>query len=138
MPLDISAARPDPALLDLPWSVPLEDWPAERLAALPRMVAAVRSGRYRGVGMGRLGLIAAGVAYVVSPVDVVPEGLLLVAGLVLCQLHLTVGLKRAHAVAVLGTNYRMSTLVTAAILVFVPKEAFTDRTDAEAVAAPIV
>ena len=54
---------------------------SERLAALPRMVAAVRSGRYRGVGMGRLGLIAAGVAYVVSPVDVVPEGLLLVAGL---------------------------------------------------------
>ena len=50
---------------------------SERLAALPRMVAAVRSGRYRGVGMGRLGLIAAGVAYVVSPVDVVPEGLLL-------------------------------------------------------------
>ncbi|UTT66434.1 DUF4032 domain-containing protein [Janibacter sp. CX7] len=39
MPLDISAARPDPALLDLPWSVPLEDWPAERLAALPRGIS---------------------------------------------------------------------------------------------------
>lgn len=40
---------------------------------------------------------------------------LLVAGLVLGQVHLTVGLKRAHAVAVLGTNYLMSTLVPAAI-----------------------
>lgn len=39
MPLDISAARPDPALLDLPWSVPLADWPAERLAALPRGIS---------------------------------------------------------------------------------------------------
>ncbi len=36
MPLELTAARPDPALLDLPWPVPLEDWPADRLAALPR------------------------------------------------------------------------------------------------------
>nr|WP_218880815.1 hypothetical protein [Kineosphaera limosa] len=40
---------------------------------------------------------------------------LLLAGLVLGQVHLTVGLKRAHAVAVLGTNYLMSTLVPAVI-----------------------
>lgn len=39
MPLDITAARPDPALLDLPWSVPLEDWPADHLAALPRGIS---------------------------------------------------------------------------------------------------
>lgn len=39
MPLDISAARPDPALLDLPWGVPLEDWPTELLAALPRGIS---------------------------------------------------------------------------------------------------
>ena len=39
MPLDISAARPDPALLDLPWSVPLEDWPEDLLAALPRGIS---------------------------------------------------------------------------------------------------
>ncbi len=39
MPLELTAARPDPALLDLPWSVPLEDWPAERLAALPRGIS---------------------------------------------------------------------------------------------------
>ena len=39
MPLDISAAQPDPALLDLPWSVPLEEWPADLLAALPRGIS---------------------------------------------------------------------------------------------------
>ena len=39
MPLEISAARPDPALLDLPWGVPLEDWPQDRLAALPRGIS---------------------------------------------------------------------------------------------------
>ncbi len=39
MPLDISAARPDPALLDLPWAVPLQDWPADILAALPRGIS---------------------------------------------------------------------------------------------------
>jgi Domain of unknown function (DUF4032)/Lipopolysaccharide kinase (Kdo/WaaP) family len=37
--LEITAARPDPALLDLPWSVPLEQWPAEHLAAFPRGIS---------------------------------------------------------------------------------------------------
>ena len=37
--LQITAANPDPALLDLPWDVPLEDWPAEMLAALPRGIS---------------------------------------------------------------------------------------------------
>jgi CRISPR/Cas system CSM-associated protein Csm2 small subunit len=39
MALEITAAKPDPALLDLPWSVPLKDWPAEHLAALPRGIS---------------------------------------------------------------------------------------------------
>lgn len=39
MALEITAARPDPALLDLPWSLPLEDWPSEHLAALPRGIS---------------------------------------------------------------------------------------------------
>jgi hypothetical protein len=39
VPLELTAARPDPALLDLPWSVPLEDWPPDRLAALPRGIS---------------------------------------------------------------------------------------------------
>ncbi len=37
--LQITAASPDPALLDLPWHIPLEDWPAETLAALPRGIS---------------------------------------------------------------------------------------------------
>jgi hypothetical protein len=37
--LQITASAPDPALLDLPWDVPLEDWPADRIAALPRGIS---------------------------------------------------------------------------------------------------
>ena len=37
--LQITAAAPDPALLDLPWQIPLEDWPAVNLAALPRGIS---------------------------------------------------------------------------------------------------
>ena len=39
MALDITTARPDPALLDLPWGTPLGEWPEERLAALPRGIS---------------------------------------------------------------------------------------------------
>ncbi len=34
--LDITAATVEPELLDLPWHLPLEDWPAESIAALPK------------------------------------------------------------------------------------------------------
>ncbi len=37
--LQITAAHPDPALLSLPWDIPLEDWPNEVLAALPRGIS---------------------------------------------------------------------------------------------------
>ncbi len=37
--LQITAASPDPALLDLPWELPLEQWSADRLAALPRGIS---------------------------------------------------------------------------------------------------
>ena len=37
--LQITAAAPDPALLDLPWHIPLADWPADQLAALPRGIS---------------------------------------------------------------------------------------------------
>jgi hypothetical protein len=39
MPLQITTARPDPALLDLPWRLPLEEWPESTLAALPRGIS---------------------------------------------------------------------------------------------------
>jgi hypothetical protein len=34
--LDITAATVDPALLDLPWHLPLENWPEENIASLPK------------------------------------------------------------------------------------------------------
>ncbi len=47
----ITSALVDPALLDLPWSTPLEQWPAEHLVALPQgisrhVVRFVRLGGY--------------------------------------------------------------------------------------------
>jgi Domain of unknown function (DUF4032)/Lipopolysaccharide kinase (Kdo/WaaP) family len=35
----ITSAFFDPALLDLPWSTPLEEWPADRLVALPQGIS---------------------------------------------------------------------------------------------------
>jgi len=54
MALQLLAAPSDPALLDLPWAVPLEDWPADQLVALPRglsrhVVRFVRLGTHDGV-----------------------------------------------------------------------------------------
>jgi hypothetical protein len=37
--LSITAATVDPALLDLPWSIPLEQWTAEHIAALPKGIS---------------------------------------------------------------------------------------------------
>jgi hypothetical protein len=37
--LEITAVKPGPVLLDLPWSVPLEEWPTDLLAALPRGIS---------------------------------------------------------------------------------------------------
>ncbi|WP_026532229.1 DUF4032 domain-containing protein [Arthrobacter sp. H41] len=37
--LNITAAATDPELLDLPWQVALEEWPAQSLAALPRGIS---------------------------------------------------------------------------------------------------
>lgn len=37
--LQITAAAVEPALLDLPWHLALEDWPADRIAALPRGIS---------------------------------------------------------------------------------------------------
>jgi hypothetical protein len=52
----------------------------ERLLALPRMVRATAKGEYDG-GL-RLAMMTAATAYIVSPVDVLPELFLTVLGLV--------------------------------------------------------
>ena len=37
--INIKSMSVDPALLDLPWNIPLEQWPPEVLAALPRGIS---------------------------------------------------------------------------------------------------
>jgi uncharacterized membrane protein YkvA (DUF1232 family) len=50
-----------------------------RIAAIPRMMKATTKGQYDG-GM-RLAMMAAATAYVLSPIDLIPEAFLLVVGL---------------------------------------------------------
>ncbi|MGI8949498.1 MAG: YkvA family protein [Ornithinimicrobium sp.] len=52
-----------------------------RLAALPRLVRAVRRGDYAGADMVKLSMMLGAVGYVVSPVDLMPEALLAFAGM---------------------------------------------------------
>lgn len=54
----------------------------ERVSALPRMLRGAVTGRYPERSRGRLGLILLALAYLVSPVDLVPEAFLALAGLV--------------------------------------------------------
>jgi uncharacterized membrane protein YkvA (DUF1232 family) len=53
----------------------------ERAASVPRLLRATFRGEYTGTSRGRLLMIVAAVAYVVSPIDVVPEAFLSVFGL---------------------------------------------------------
>jgi uncharacterized membrane protein YkvA (DUF1232 family) len=52
---------------------------SKRLAALPRMLKATARGQYDG-GL-RVALMAAATAYVISPIDFIPEAIFLVFGL---------------------------------------------------------
>jgi uncharacterized membrane protein YkvA (DUF1232 family) len=52
-----------------------------RLASIPRLVRDVLSGRYDGLSKGRLALMVLAVLYVLSPVDLLPEGFLPLVGL---------------------------------------------------------
>ena len=53
-----------------------------RISALPRLVRDVLTGRFEEVGRGRLLLMGLAVLYIVSPVDLVPEALLTIPGMV--------------------------------------------------------
>lgn len=55
---------------------------ATRVNAFPRLISAVMSGRWDGLGKSRLALMGLAVLYLLSPVDLIPEGLLLAIGLV--------------------------------------------------------
>lgn len=54
---------------------------SEQLMALPRLVTMTLRGTYPGLDRGRLLAMGLALAYVVGPVDVMPEALLLLAGL---------------------------------------------------------
>ncbi|UBU13380.1 YkvA family protein [Nonomuraea gerenzanensis] len=49
-----------------------------RLRAIPRMVGAVMRGQYAGLGKGKLAMLGLGVVYLISPIDVVPDFLMLI------------------------------------------------------------
>ena len=51
-----------------------------RLAAMPRMIGLSLVGRYPQLSRRRLALIVAGVAYLISPIDLIPELLLPLVG----------------------------------------------------------
>lgn len=53
---------------------------ARRVGAVPRMIRATMSGKYD--GRSRLTMMLVSAAYIVSPIDFVPEGILLFIGLV--------------------------------------------------------
>lgn len=52
-----------------------------QLAAMPRLITATLTGRYAGLERRRLLLMALAAAYVLSPVDLLPEGFLLLFGI---------------------------------------------------------
>ncbi|GAA0838983.1 YkvA family protein [Streptosporangium amethystogenes subsp. fukuiense] len=49
-----------------------------RLRALPRMIGAVMRGQYPGMSKGKLAMMGLGVLYIISPVDIVPDFLVLI------------------------------------------------------------
>ncbi|MEV4073158.1 YkvA family protein [Nonomuraea fuscirosea] len=49
-----------------------------RVRAIPRMIGAVMRGQYTGMGKGKLALMGMGVLYLVSPIDVIPDFLMLI------------------------------------------------------------
>lgn len=53
----------------------------DRVRAVPRMLKATLRGEYKGMSYKSLGLLALGLVYIVSPIDVVPELLVPFVGL---------------------------------------------------------
>jgi uncharacterized membrane protein YkvA (DUF1232 family) len=53
----------------------------DQLRSLPRMIISALSGRYPQLSRGRLGLLVLALAYLVSPVDLLPEAFLALLGI---------------------------------------------------------
>jgi uncharacterized membrane protein YkvA (DUF1232 family) len=54
----------------------------ERMRAVPRMIGDALSGRYAALGRARLALLGLALFYLISPVDLVPEAIVPLVGLV--------------------------------------------------------
>jgi uncharacterized membrane protein YkvA (DUF1232 family) len=54
---------------------------AQRVGSIPRMVRDVLSGRFDGIGRGRLVIMALAVVYIISPIDLIPEAFLTLPGM---------------------------------------------------------
>lgn len=52
-----------------------------RVSAVPRMIRDTMSGEYDGLGKGRLFAMTLALAYLISPIDLIPEALLTIPGL---------------------------------------------------------
>ncbi|MDF5756068.1 YkvA family protein [Spongiactinospora sp. TRM90649] len=52
--------------------------PLTRLRAVPRLVGSVLRGTYPGMAKGKLAMMGLGVVYMISPIDVIPDFLLLI------------------------------------------------------------
>ncbi len=55
---------------------------AQRVGSIPRMVRDVMAGRFDGIGRGRLLIMLLAVVYIVSPIDLLPEAVLTIPGLI--------------------------------------------------------
>jgi uncharacterized membrane protein YkvA (DUF1232 family) len=53
-----------------------------RLTALPRLVRDVMTGRFTDVSRGRLALMGLAILYIVSPIDLLPEAILTLPGMI--------------------------------------------------------
>ncbi|MEU7989658.1 YkvA family protein [Streptosporangium canum] len=49
-----------------------------RLRAIPKLIGAVTRGQYPGMGKGKLAMMGLGVLYILSPIDIVPDFLVLI------------------------------------------------------------
>lgn len=54
---------------------------AQRVGSIPRMARDVLSGRFDGIGRGRLLIMALAVVYIISPIDLLPEAFLTLPGM---------------------------------------------------------